>query len=151
MTSTPSEIIAQLLENKSLGHNPDESTVGLSGNALDWPIYINASPSEIDQFLVVFDTAGSIGSEPMRTGIPFTKEGIQVKAQADTHELCYTILRLLGDTLAGISQEGVTVGGNSHTINSISNTSSVLRNGRVSSEYVKYSATINLLVNYSTL
>ena len=82
ISNSPSEIIGQLLVNKSLGTDP---TLGST-----WPVFIANEPDEPDSLIVVTDGVGVKQGRYQVSGEVVEKYGVQVLVRSVTHSAGYS-------------------------------------------------------------
>lgn len=113
-TNSPAEIVLQYL----LDYSPSDP-VGNEPDADEWPIYFSQVPTEPDNTITVFDTAGRGDGRLGRTREVITHPGIQVRVRGATHAVAWAKVLQVIAALDAVQRTNVVLEGKTYQIATI--------------------------------
>ena len=144
LVHSPADVVRQHLIDAGLGTAPSASG--------SWPVFAIGEPSEPDNCLTVYDTAGSSAGRTMPDGEIQGMYGIQVRIRSATHALGWAKANAIGAHLSEVAyQEVVHYGASNYLIHCFSRIGDVIPLGKNVPDTRRFLFTLNCMVNLRQL
>ncbi|MBU1067253.1 minor capsid protein [Patescibacteria group bacterium] len=140
--NTPAEILRASLVAGGVGVLRSKNSTGA------WPIFVGHIPSEPDDAVCVYDTAGIREGRMQGTGESVGKPGFQVMVRGADHTTAYARMKLVASHLDSLLRERVAIDGDSYTIQAVKQTGTILALGQEPDGQRRNLFTLNGTITY---
>lgn len=139
---SPADVLRRLLIQLGLGTAPETRPLE------SWPIYASNEPSDPDNCITVYDTAGTDDGRSMIDGELFGHYGIQVRVRSLDHATGWLKADAIQTALAEtVYDNAVTIGGSSYLVHSANKIGDVLALGKDVSDTKRSLFTLNAVLS----